>query len=212
MLMTPGLRKFALTTHVTSSVGWFGAVATFFSLAVAGVTSSNPQTVRAAYVAMELLTWGVIVPFSLASLLTGILQSLGTTWGLFRYHWIVAKLALTALATAILLVHTQPIGRVAALASQRLLSNADLYQLRTQLVADAGAAMVALLVATTLSVYKPWGLTAYGRRRDIAALSGKPHDARPSNGTWRALWLLGLVVAVGLFVILHLAGGGFHNH
>jgi hypothetical protein len=29
MTMTPGLRKFALTAHVTSSVGWLGAVAAF---------------------------------------------------------------------------------------------------------------------------------------------------------------------------------------
>jgi hypothetical protein len=27
--MTSGLRKFALTTHVTSSVGWLGAVGAF---------------------------------------------------------------------------------------------------------------------------------------------------------------------------------------
>ena len=35
--MTPGLRKFALTTHVTSSVGWLGAVGAFLALAIAGV-------------------------------------------------------------------------------------------------------------------------------------------------------------------------------
>ena len=125
MLMTSSVRKLALTTHVTSSVGWLGAVASFLVLAIVGVTSQNAQIVRVAYIAMELLTWGVIVPFSSAALLTGIVQSLGTTWGLFRYYWIVAKLALTILATVILLVHTQPIGRVAALAAERVLSSAD---------------------------------------------------------------------------------------
>src|SRR5260221_12529239 len=53
MMMTPGLRKFALTLHVTSSVGWFGAVAGFLALAVAGVTSQDAVTVRTAYLAME---------------------------------------------------------------------------------------------------------------------------------------------------------------
>jgi hypothetical protein len=38
MAMTPRLRKFALTAHVTSSVGWLGAVAAFLALAVAGLT------------------------------------------------------------------------------------------------------------------------------------------------------------------------------
>src|SRR5258708_36415029 len=168
MLMTSGVRKFALTTHVTSSVGWFGAVAAFLSLAIAGLASQNAQTVRAAYLSMELTTWAVIVPLSVAALLTGIVQSVGTPWGLFRHHWVVAKLGLTVLATVILLVHTQPIGRVAAVAAEGMLSSADLHQLRVQLIADAAAALMALLVATTLSVYKPWGMTSYGRRTQAA--------------------------------------------
>ena len=54
MTMTPRLRKFALTAHVTCSVGWLGAVAGFLALAVAGLTSQDAQMVRAAYLAMEL--------------------------------------------------------------------------------------------------------------------------------------------------------------
>lgn len=208
--MTSSVRKLALTTHVTSSVGWFGAVASFLVLALVGVTSQNAQTVRVAYLAMELVTWGVIVPFSLATLLTGIVQSLGTTWGLFRYYWIVAKLALTILATVILLVHTQPIGRVAALAAERVLSSADLHQLRIQLIADAGAAMVALLVATTLSVYKPWGLTSYGR--GVLNMTDASATTRSSGVGWKAVWIFGLLLAIVLFVIVHLSQGGFHHH
>ncbi|MBA2455119.1 MAG: hypothetical protein H0V48_01050 [Nocardioidaceae bacterium] len=163
--MTPRLRKFALTAHVVSSVGWLGAVAGFLVLAVAGLTSQDAQMVRAAYLAMELITWFVIVPLSLASLLTGLVQSLGTTWGLSRHYWVVAKLLLTVLATAILLVHTQPISYVARVAAETTLSSADLRGLRIQLVADAGAALLVLLVTTTLSVYKPRGMTPYGRRK-----------------------------------------------
>ena len=81
---------------------------------------------RAAYLAMHVTTWFVIVPLSLAALLTGIVQSLGTTWGLFRHYWIVTKLLLTFLATIILLVHTQPIDRVAAVAAQTTLATGDL--------------------------------------------------------------------------------------
>lgn len=52
--MTPRLRKFALTAHITSSIGWLGAIAAFLALAVAGLTSQDEQAVRAAYLAMEL--------------------------------------------------------------------------------------------------------------------------------------------------------------
>jgi hypothetical protein len=94
--------------------------------------------VRAAYLAMELTTWFVIVPLSFASLVTGLIQSLGTSWGLFRHYWIVAKLAIGVLATILLLVHTQPIAQVASVAAETTLSGGDLRRLRIQLVADAG--------------------------------------------------------------------------
>jgi hypothetical protein len=108
MTMTLRLRKFALTVHVSSSVGWLGAVGSFLALAIAGLISQDAQFVRAGYLAMEFTTWFVIVPLSLASLLSGLVQGLGTPWGLFRHYWVLAKLLLTVLATIILLVHTQP--------------------------------------------------------------------------------------------------------
>src|SRR5215212_9945018 len=180
MLMTAGVRKFALTTHVTSSVGWLGSVAAFLALAIAGVSSGDSQMVRAAYLAMHLTTWFVIVPLSLASLLTGLVDAVGTPWGLFRHYWVVTKLLLTVLATTILLVHTQPIDRVADVAARMNLAASDLRQLRLQLVGDAAAALFVLLVTTTLSVYKPWGMTPYGIRRESEATAGwRRADRRP---------------------------------
>jgi hypothetical protein len=164
MMMSPGLRKFALTTHVTSSAGWLGSVAAFLALAIAGISSEDSQVVRAAYLAMHLTTWFVIVPFSFASFLTGLVESLGTPWGLFRHYWVVTKLVLTVLATSILLLHTQPIDRIAEVAAQSILSSVDLRQLRLQLIGDASAALFVLMLTTTLSVYKPWGMTPYGIR------------------------------------------------
>lgn len=162
--MTPRLRKLALTAHITFSVGWLGAVISFLALAVVGLTSQDSQLVQAAYVVMEVTGWFVIVPLSIASLLTGLAQSLGTEWGLFRHYWVVMKLLLTILATVVLLAHMQPIGDIADVASKSTLSASELYGTRLQLLADAGAAVVVLFVATTLAVYKPRGLTRYGRR------------------------------------------------
>ena len=81
MIFTPRLRKLALTAHVTCSVGWIGAVVVFRALAFLGLTSQDPQTVRGVYLVMEPAGWLVLVPLAFASLLTGILQSLGTAWG-----------------------------------------------------------------------------------------------------------------------------------
>lgn len=98
MTMSPGLRKVALTAHITSSIGWFGAVAAFLALAIAGLFSQDRELVRAAYLVMGLTTWFVIVPLALVSLLSGVVSSLGTRWGLFRYYWVLLKLVLTVLS------------------------------------------------------------------------------------------------------------------
>jgi hypothetical protein len=165
MLMAPRLRKLALTAHVTSSVGWMGAVACFLALAIVGLTGREEQVVRATYVAMKTTTWAVIVPLCLASLVTGLIESLGTPWGFFRHYWVVAKLALTVLATVVLLAHTQPIGLLAHAAARASLALGDLRAVRVQLLVDAAAALLVLLVATLLAIYKPRGMTAYGWRK-----------------------------------------------
>ncbi|MFD3532626.1 hypothetical protein [Streptomyces sp. NPDC058664] len=161
----PRLRKLTLTLHVTSSVGWLGAVTAFLALAVAGLTSSSSQTVRGAYLAMDVVGWYVIVPFSVACLLTGLVQSLGTVWGLLRHYWVIAKLLITVVATLLLLVHMQPVGHLADAAARAALAGGELQGMRLQLIADAAAALLVLLTATALSVFKPRGVTRYGRRR-----------------------------------------------
>ena len=165
MILPPNARKLALTAHVAASVGWLGAVAGFLALALVGLSSPDSQRVGAAYIAMESLGWLVIVPLSFASLATGLIQSLGTSWGLFRHYWVLIKLLMTVLATSLLLVHMRPIEQIAGVAAETTLGPSDLRGLRIQLVVDAGAAILALLVTTTLSVYKPRGLTPYGWRK-----------------------------------------------
>ena len=167
MPMTPRLRKLVLTAHVTSSVGWLGAVAVSFALGVAGLTSQDAQTVRdGAYLTLELTGWFVLVPLSLASLLTGLVQSLGTTWGLFRHYWVLFKLLINLVASIVLLLYMQTLSYLAGIAAETTLSSGDLAELRNPSpVLHAGGALLLLLVATTLAVYKPRGMTRYGQRK-----------------------------------------------
>jgi hypothetical protein len=128
MTMAPRLRKFALTAHVVSSVGLLGAIASFLALAVAGLTSHNGQMVCAAYLAMDLIARFVILALAFGSLLTGLIQSVGTPWGLFRHYWVLAKLLLTVFATIVLLVKMELIGYAARLTAETTLSHGDLRQ------------------------------------------------------------------------------------
>ena len=162
MTMTPGLRKLALTAHVVSSVGWLGAAAAYLALAVAALTSRDAQMAGAAYLAMEPTAWFAIVPLALASLLTGLVQSLGSPWGLFRHYWVLFKLLLNLLATIVLLLHMQTVSFLAGVATET--DSADPGGLPGEIL-HAGGGLLVLLVATVLAVYKPRGLTPYGRRK-----------------------------------------------
>ena len=165
MTMAPGFRKLALAVHVTFSVGWVGAVAGFVALAVAGLSSQDAQLVRAAYLAMKVTTWSVIVPLALVSLLSGMVSSLGTSWGLLRYYWVLVKLLITILAAIALLIHAQPIDLLAAAAAKTTAFSADLQGQQLHMLTASAAALVVLIGLTVLSLYKPQGMTRYGWRK-----------------------------------------------
>jgi hypothetical protein len=205
--MTPYLRKWALTAHITVSAGWLGAVAGFLVLSIAGLTSHDVEIVRGAYLAMDLIGRFLIVPMSLAALATGLVQALGTEWGLFRHYWVLVKFMLTIGATLLLLLHQ---FTAVAGAARRVLGTAPgtwpgVGRLGIQLMVDAGLALLVLLVITILSVFKPWGRTRYGQRQlQQAASHGLP------LGLKIFFAIIGMIM-VGV-IALHLTGRGLGSH
>ncbi|MFC6965074.1 hypothetical protein ACFQL7_28085 [Halocatena marina] len=160
-VMRPLLRKFALTAHITTSVGWIGAVVTYLARVVAAETSQDAQTVRASWIGMELVSWCVLIPLTVGSLLAGHVMALCTKWSLFRHYWVLFTLLLTVLATIVLFAHMQTVSyfvRVAAAAD-----TASRVGLRGELL-HAGGGLLVLLVIVGLNVYKPRDITPYGRR------------------------------------------------
>lgn len=167
MSISPRLRKLSLTMHVASSVGWLGAVLGFLALALATLITDDSQTVRGAAIAMEVIGTFVLIPLSLASLLTGLVQSLGTPWGLVRHYWVIFKLIINVFASVVLLMYVPTLTSLGTIAMKPSLSDANLSALQTPSpLLHSGAALLLLLVATILSVYKPKGLTKRGRRKN----------------------------------------------
>jgi hypothetical protein len=211
--MSPLFRRANLVAHIVSSVGWLGAVIGFLVLSIVGANSQDAGTVRACYLAMNLIGELVIVPLSLASLLTGVVQSLGTQWGLVRHYWVLAKFALTVFAAILLLLHqfmaVAEAARRIAVAPATGLPGAG--RLGTQLMFDAGFAAIVLLAATVLSVFKPWGRTRYSLRQEALAAGGDATVvAETSLAPKVILVLIGLALAA--IVALHLTGHGMGNH
>lgn len=194
--MTQWLRKLGLSLHVALSVGWLGAVLAFLVLAVASF-SPDPALARAAYLTMVAVGRGALLPLSVGALVSGVVQSIGTKWGLFRHYWVVVKLVLTLLATAALYVHqTTAIAEAARLArdvASPLLQSGRLHELGVQLAADSSIAVLLLLGITIIAVYKPWGVVGYVTRSLKVCLAAAT----------------ALVVA---FIALHLSGHSPHRH
>ncbi len=213
--MKPALRKLTITAHVAFSVGWLGAVAAFLVLSIAGLASRDAEVVRGAYLSMDLISRFVIIPMCLAALATGLLQALGTPWGLFRHYWIVIKFGLAIFATIALLIHQFAVMAVAAKrvsgAGAETLFGAEFGPLKTELVRAPSLSIVLLLVVTTLGVYKPWGLTRYGRRKQQER---RKVQQQPDSETPLAVKIFFAVIGVLVivFVALHLTNHGFESH
>lgn len=169
MLMPQPLRKLALTAHVAVSVGWLGAAVAYLAVAVAALASGQSDRVQAAYPILKLVGWWVIVPLCMGALVTGLVQSLGTRWGLVRHYWVVAKLALTVIMTAVLLGHLPAVNHAASLAPGLAPAPHWHGAMPLSTVVHAGGGVAVLLAVTTLSIFKPWGLTQIGRRWQASA-------------------------------------------
>ena len=218
--MTLKLQKLTLTAHIVSTVGWIGAISAFLVLAITGVTSNEIRLVDSAYVAMKLIGWRVIVPLGLASLLTGLVQSLGTEWGLFRHYWVIVKFVLTFVATVLLLLHMTLVDRLAEIANGPAFFDSRFHGHRFHIMADAAGAVILLVVNTVLSVYKPRGMTRYGLRKQRAKYPAPAESAyvpelgkEPNTPRWVKVFGIAVVILLVLFrvVLLHMSGSARHH-
>jgi hypothetical protein len=176
--MRPGTRKLVIALHVIVSVGALGVYLGLLTLAVAGLETDDPERLRTAYMAMGIFGDWLIIPLSLAILVTGLTLGLGTRWGLLRHYWVATKLVLTlALAAASTFglrarIH-DAIDALPAASS----GAGDVGSVGVLLVFLLPVALAVYITTTVLAIYKPWGMTGRGRRlqRETAAeVSGSP--------------------------------------
>ena len=149
--VSPSTYKLLLTSHVGTSVGWLGVVFAKLVLGLLAIATNAPELLPA----MDALNVA-FPPLAIAALLTGVLLSLGTRWGVFDHYWIVVKLVLTfgVIATAV---------QITSRLTQAALAD-PAGPARSALLALTLVHLVMLAVATVLSVYKPWGRIQIGQR------------------------------------------------
>lgn len=170
--LPPRLRKLVLAAHIIVSVGWLGIVVAMLVLSITAATAQDVGMSEAAYVLIDNVSDTLVTPppasFSIAALLTGIVLSLGTKWGLLKHYWILAKLLLTVaiILSGIFLVD-QWIQQAISMTGESAAGTIVGYKYRSApmlLIYASIAHLLMLGTATVISVYKPWGTIGRGRR------------------------------------------------
>lgn len=144
-----------LTVHVATSVGWLGLDGALVALEVTGLGSGDPTERAGIAAAMGVLASWVLIPVVFTSLVSGLVLALSTPWGLVRHWWVLVKCAITVVLTGTgLLLMLPRLDQIIA---------GDGAPVRMQSLVGRSVALVLLLVATWVSVAKPWGKTPHGR-------------------------------------------------
>jgi hypothetical protein len=165
--LSPKARKGVLIVHLAGSIGWLGADIGLLVLAVTAMTTGSPGLGHGAVVAAALLATWASGPLALLALLSGILLSLTTRWGLVRYWWTTVSLVLTLAAAAAVNLALGPMLRgfeVSVLAARPDAPVAvAMGSAPAHLFVPPCVAFVLLTFITIINVYKPWGRTRRSR-------------------------------------------------
>jgi hypothetical protein len=170
-------RRASLVVHVAASAGWLGLTLGLLALGVTAATTGSAVTVEASVRAMKLFADWLLLPLAFLTLLSGLLLSLGTPWGLARHRWVWTKFWLTLATTTATVLALRPGVNTAvlAVAAGRPLPDAG------DVLFGPVVSLSAYLFMTVISVLKPWGLTRRGRKLRAAATPVR--DARRARQT-----------------------------
>ena len=145
-IFPPRVRQTVLTAHIIISVGLLGDSAGFLAVALRASHTNDPGSALELVQVLNMFALVFGIPLSVGAILSGITLGLGTRWGVFRYPWVVTKLLLIV---SVMIVGELMIGPAIG---AMLHGQSDT---TARLVAAAAYDVVALAVATALSVFKP---------------------------------------------------------
>ncbi|WP_405582071.1 DUF2269 domain-containing protein [Streptomyces sp. NBC_01092] len=172
-------RRTAIVVHVVASASWVGLTLGLLALGITAGGTGSAVTVEASVRAMKLFADWLLLPVAFLTLVSGLVLSLGTQWGLARHRWVYVKFWLTLATTTATVFALRPgvNSAVAAVAAGGPLPDAG------DVLFGPIVSLSAYVFMTVISVLKPWGLTRRGRRLR-AASTRRPVDhtepARPA--------------------------------
>ncbi|MBC2907512.1 DUF2269 domain-containing protein [Streptomyces cupreus] len=172
MKLSRPARRATLVVHVVASASWLGLTLGLLALGGTAASTGSPVTVEASVRAMKLFADWLLLPVAFLTLLSGLLLSLGTVWGLARHRWVCTKFWLTLATTTATAFALRPgvNSAVTAVAAGGPLPDAS------EVLAGPIVSLSAYVFMMVISVLKPWGLTRRGRR--LRTRATKPERVR----------------------------------
>ncbi|MFD3502285.1 DUF2269 domain-containing protein [Streptomyces sp. NPDC058678] len=177
MKLSRPARRASLVVHAVASAGWLGLTLGLLALGITATTTGTAVTVEGSVRAMKLFADWLLIPLAFLTLLSGLVLSLGTPWGLARHRWVYTKFWLTLATTTATVLALRPgvNAAVTAVAAGEPLPDAG------DVLFGPVVSLSAYLFMTVISILKPWGPTRRGRK--LRAATGSPAAARRARQT-----------------------------
>ncbi|MFE6610979.1 PDR/VanB family oxidoreductase [Amycolatopsis sp. NPDC057786] len=160
--LSPRSRKIWLVLHIGVSVGWLGLSLGMLTLALIGLLAGTHVARHSAYEIFHIFDLVIVIPSVVLTIITGLVLSLGTPWGLVKHRWVLAKFLISLSIPAAAAVESRWVTELVARTEDPA---ARPGALGVALVITVGGFALSLWVAVILSVLKPWGRTRWGRDR-----------------------------------------------
>ncbi|WP_019586705.1 hypothetical protein [Deinococcus apachensis] len=163
--LAPGVCRALLVLHLVAGVGWMGVDIALLVLLHHARTTSDPVAALGGYASVGLIVPAAVPPLGLGVLVTGLGLGWGTPWGLTRHWWVLVKLVLALVMTALVFFLLLPlVGRLPPLTSAEAQPARDgLGRLPVLLMFPPAVSFLLLALAAVLSVFRPWGRTPWAR-------------------------------------------------
>lgn len=185
-------------------MAWFGAVLAYVAIIFA--KNYGELNIPNVYPILLLLIYALLIPLSILSLSSGILQAYFTPWGLTKHYWIVVKLALTILATLVLIGHSKEVSSATESSSQFIDYQSVIVE--SPFIVHSTAGLVVLIFISYISIYKPWGKTNFSPTKKNTMTYNKQKPAKP----WAKYALIAFTLLLVIIIVKHLSDGGLSHH
>ncbi len=150
-------RRGVLIAHIASAGAWLGIDVVMAVFIFTALLTDDAKVQALCYQALELFAVWPLLVTGLVCLVSGVILGLGSKWGLVRYWWVATKLALNLILTALVLVALRPEVIESAEQARRWVAGQPANLQVESLIYPPIVSPIALMIAMTLAVIKPWG-------------------------------------------------------